>query len=319
MIILKLKSFVVVFFTTVVLLSLTACNTNHKMHINVKSGDEYKYHTLISITSDNEIYGQTSSAKQDTTTEFKIKVDNVDSEGNITMNYIYDHIKFEADTDGTKQLYDSDNSNPNDFSAVYKNIVGKGFTAKMTKYGEVTEVTGVDELLNTIVTTLYPGMDDETYIEETKKSFNSTFGDFALKSLVQLSTKIFPDKKVKIGDSWDIEATINTIEEINAKITYTLDKIENKTAYLSVKSEFSTDKSKVKDYMGMAMTTDLTGTITGTIKVNMDNCFISEGELTQNLSGKMSVVVPSISGSEEETLDIPMNSTTVSTYSITKM
>lgn len=316
----KLKNFFTTLLIVSMVFSLSACNSGLGMYINVKSGDTYKYNTLTSITSNTEIAGKSSTANQDTTTEFKITVDNIDSEGNITMNYVYDHIKFESESDGTKQTYDSKNkTDTGDFSNVYKSVIGKGFKTKMTKYGEVIEVTGVDDLLDTMAKALNLGITDETYIEETKESFKSTFGDNALKSLVQQSTKIFPNISVKVGDSWIIENTINSIVEINTKTTYTLDKIENKIAHISVKSDFTTDSSKTNDYMGMAMTTDLTGKMAGTIRVDTTNGFLSEGEITQNMSGKMSVVVPSIEGSEEQTVDIPMDSTSKITYSTTKM
>lgn len=319
MIILKLQRFFTTLLTVAMVFSLSACNSSLGMYINVKSGDVYKYHTLTSITSNTEISGQSSTANQDTTTDFKITVDNIDSEGNFTMNYVYDHIKFESEANGTKQTYDSNNTDTDDFSDVYKSIIGKGFTTKMTKYGEVIEVSGVDDLIDTMVKSMNPDITDETYIEDTKKSFKSTFGDSALKSLVQQSTKIFPENNIKVGDSWDIENTINSIVEINTKTTYTLDKIENKIAHISVKSDFTTDSSKTNDYMGMDMTTDLSGKMTGTIRVDTTNGFLSEGEMTQNMSGKMSVVVPSIQGSEEQTVDIPMDSTSIVTYSTTKM
>lgn len=323
MIILKLKNFLTALLIATLVFSLTACNSNLGMYINVKSGDVYKYHTVTNITSNTEIVGQSTTAKQDTTTDFKVTIDSVDSEGNIKMNYTFDKIKFESEAAGEKQTYDSSNSDTDDFSKVYKSIIGKGFTTKMTKQGAVTEVSGVDDLISTMLDAMELDTSDDAYLQETKTNLQSSFGDNALKTLIQQSTKVFPENDVKIGDTWSIENTINSIVEINTKTTYTLDKIENKIAHISVKSDFTTDSSKTHKYtqMGieMDMTTDLIGKTTGTIRVDTTNGFLSEGEITQKMTGKMSVVVPSIEGSKEETVDIPMDSTSKVTYSVTKM
>ena len=324
MIILKLRNFFTALLIAAMVFSLTACNSNLGIYINVKAGDVYKYHTLTSITSNTEIMGESTSTTQDTTTDFKVTIDSVDSEGNITMNYMFDNIKFESEAAGEKITYDSsNNSDTDDFSKVYKSIIGKGFNTKMTKHGEVSEVSGVDDLIISMLDAMELDTSDDANIQETKTYLQSSFGDNALKTLIQQSTRVLPENDVKIGDSWTIENTINSIVEINTKTTYTLDKIQNKIAHISVKSEFNTDSSKTHKYPGMGidmdMTTDLTGKTTGTIRIDTTNGFLSEGEITQQMTGKMSVVVPSIEGSEEETVDIPMDSTSKVTYSITKM
>ena len=319
MIILKIKNLLSALLIVAMVFSLTACSSTLGMNINVKAGDVYKYHTLTDITSNSEIVGQSTTTKQATTTDFKITIDSVDSEGNIAMKYIFDNIKFESETEGEKLTYDSSNSNTNDFSKVYKSIIGKGFSTKMTKHGEVTEVSGVDDIINTMIDAMEIDPSNDAYLQETKANLQSSFGDNALKTLIQQSTKVFPENDVKVGGSWSIENTINSIVEINTKTIYTLDKIENNIAHISVQSDFTTDSSKTHNYSGMDMTTDLVGKVTGTIRIDTTNGFLSEGEITQQMSGKMSVVVPSIEGSEEETVDIPMDSISKVTYSITKM
>lgn len=315
----KLKRYFVGIFTAVMFFSLTACNSsNIDLYINAQAGDVYKYHTVSSIVSSSDIMGNTIAQKQDTTTDFIINIDSVDSDGSVTANYLYDYICFETDTNGTKQTYDSNDTSEE--SVMYKNIIGKGFSTKITKYGEVTEVSGVDETLNTLIDSAYPGLDDDATRESLKTSFSSTFGDSAVKALVQQSTNIFPKTPIKKGDSWEISNTINTIVEINTTTTYTLDSINDNIANLSMKSEFITDKSEIHDYAGtgMEMTVDMTGNTTGTITIDTTNGFLSTGNLKQELSGTMSVTVPSIEGSEEEKVDIPMASTTTVTYSTTK-
>lgn len=304
---------------TTMFFSLSACNNNVEICINVKNNDVYKYHTSTSVTSSSEISGTNVGQKQDTTTDFKVTVKGKDSKGNFIMDYMYDTIKFKSETDAQTESYDSSTSDSNDSSNIYNNIIGKSFTAKMTKYGEITEISDNDDILDIFFESYTAGMTDEESIESMKNSIESSYGDNALKSLIQQSTEFFPKKDIKEGDSWNIESTINSIVEIKTNTTYTLDKIEDQTAHISLQSEFSTDGLETHDYSGMDMTADLSGNMTGTIKFDTTNGFLSEGEFTQNISGEMSVVVPSTEGSEQETVAVPIDLTAKTTYSTTKM
>jgi len=137
--------------------------------------------------------------------------------------------------------------------------------------------------------------------EKIKESLGGSFSDEAMKSYVQ-SAVIFPENDgMKVG------------------ITYTLDKIEGDTAYISVEADFKTDPSKPIEYMGMELVSDLSGTMTGDVKVNTKNGFLSEGEIIQQISGNMSLVIPAMEGIESQTLELPMESKVTITYSTTKM
>jgi len=46
---------------------------------------------------------------------------------------------------------------------------------------------------------------------------------------------------------------------------------------------------------------------------------LSEGEIIQQISGNMSLVIPAMEGIESQTLELPMESKVTITYSTTKM
>ncbi len=302
--------------------SLSACNSNLALFINAKAGDNYKYHMLMNQTTNTETMGQKTTSKQEMTTDYTISVADVDSEGNLTLNYKYDAVKMNIEANGTKQTIDSNTTDSSDpTSGIYKSMIGKGFSTKMTKYGEVKEISGIDEMINSMVESIDTGDNEEmaAFIEQTKVSLKESFGDETIKSSIQQSTNIFPKNGVKIGDSWDVNSSIKALVPMDIKTTYTLDKVEKGIAHISLKSEYKTDNSKASDFMGMKMTTDLSGTMAGTIRVNIKNGLLSEGEITQNMSGKMSINVPASDGAAEQTIDTPMDSISTITYTTTKM
>lgn len=191
----------------------------------------------------------------------------------------------------------------------------------MTKYGEIKEISGIDNLLNSVVDSVDFGEAEgaQALKEQMKESLKQSFGDESIKSAVQ-SAVIFPDKgNIKAGDTWTVEDSVKSFVDINVTTTYTLDKIEGDTAYISVKADLKTDSSNSADYMGMDMTADFSGTVTGNIKVNIKNGFLSEGQITQEISGKMSLVIPAMEGIESQTIELPVDYKTTITYTTTRM
>ncbi|HHV29487.1 DUF6263 family protein [Acetivibrio mesophilus] len=316
------KRILVALIVAVMALSLSACNSGLALYVNVNVGDSYKYHIEMDQTMNVEQSGQSVETNQNMVYDFIVSVNDVDSEGNITADYKYDALKIDIESNGAKQSFDSKNANADDsMSAIYSSFIGKGFTAKMTKYGEIKEISGVDNLLNSIVDSMDLGEDEvaQVFKEQTKESLRQSFGDEAIKSAVQSAT-VFPDtESIKVGDTWTVDNSVKTIVDMKMTTTYTLDKVEGEIAYISVKADYKSDPSTASDYMGMQMTTDLSGTMTGSIKVNTKNGFLSEGQMTQEYSGKMSIVVPAMEGLESQTVEIPMDSKGTITYSTTKM
>lgn len=319
----KLKRILTTLLIAIIAFSLSACNAGLALYINANAGDNYRYRIETDQTMDMKLNGQKSTTNQNMVYEFIVAVNDVDSEGNLSVDYKYDAIKFDMESNGTTQSFDSKNASSEDtMSAIYNGFIGNGFTAKMTKYGEVTEISGVDNLLNSIVDAIDLGEGEamQGIKDQMKESLKASFGDDAIKSIVQSSSTIFPDSgNVKVGNTWVVENSTKAIVDLNMKTTYTLDKVEGEIAYISVKADYSTDASNPGEYMGMEMTTDLAGTMTGNIKVNTKNGFLSEGQITQEMSGKMNFVVPAMEGVESQTLETPIDSKATITYSTTKM
>ncbi len=308
---------------TLLAFSFSSCNGKLALFINAKSGDSYKYHVEVNQTTNVEYGEETSKNAQNMVTDFIITVDDVDSEGNLAMSYKYDAIRIDSESGGSKQTIDSKNADSEDpFSELYNSFIGKGFSVKMNKFGEVKEVNGVDELFDSMLASLGIDEDEDSqeFIEAMKEGLKDSYGEQALKSTIEQSTKVFPQMgNIKVGDSWTVDNSFNSITNIDIKITYTLEKVEGNIAHISVKSDIESDGSKTNNYMGMEMSADLSGKMTGIIKVNINNGFLSEGEIEQEISGKMNLMMPEIDGSEGESIELPMSFTTKATYSTTKM
>jgi len=320
---LRSKRILTFLMVTLLVFSLSACNSKLALFINAKTGDSYKCHIVVNQTTNMEYGDETGTSTQNMVTDFIIAVDDVDSEGNLTMNYKYDALSIETEENGNKETFDSKNADADDpVSKLYNSIIGKGFLVKMTKFGEVKEISGIDEFLGSMLDSMGIDEDESTQalMEQMKASLRESFGEDALKSSIEQSTRVFPEtENIKVGDSWTIENSFKSIVNLNMEATYTLEKIEEKIAHISVKSDFEVDDGKSINYMGVEMLADLSGKMTGNIKVNINNGLLSEGELNQEVTGKMSLVMPAMDGGESQTIELPINITSKATYTTTKM
>ncbi|MDP4091848.1 MAG: DUF6263 family protein [Bacillota bacterium] len=313
----KIKILLTSVLIAVFVFSLSACTGgNLALYINVQKGDNYKYHVNSNTTSEVDLNGQSTKSVQKSSTDYTVSVQDVSSDGLMTLNYKFDAFKTDMEANGENQSFDSKNPDEsNAMSSVYKNLIGKGFSAKMNKLGEVSEVTGIDSLLDSIMNSVDTKGNSEAKatIDQLKESLKSSFGDKAIISSIQQSSKVFPKGDVKVGDSWETTYSLNSIIAIDITTKYTLDKVDGDTAYVSLKSDYKTNPSKSMDLMGMKMKPDLSGSMTGNIKINIKNGFISSGDMKQELSGKMTV-----DAGTAGTMEMPMKITTTIDYSTVK-
>jgi len=96
----KSKRILVVLVATVMVFSLISCNLGLALYINAKAGESYKYHVETVQTVDVKQNGQKITTNQNIAFDFIATVNEVDSEGNLTVEYKYDAMKFDMDANG---------------------------------------------------------------------------------------------------------------------------------------------------------------------------------------------------------------------------
>src|SRR5690606_31675204 len=123
------------------------------------------------------------------------------------------------------------------------------------------------------------------------------FGNKSLAQSFEQMTFIYPNKKVKIGDTW-----VNNYKgELNAKNTWKLDALNERTVELSAKSDImlTTKEDNVSMTLSGKQQTKLTASKT--------SGFIKDMVVTQNASG-ISMMA------EMANIDIPTTITSTTTY-----
>src|SRR5690554_6406809 len=121
---------------------------------------------------------------------------------------------------GAMALSSEDESNQNIFSQVMAAIVDKPFNVIMGKKGEVRDVQHVEELWENAINQFdnLPEMQKE----QIKSQMMNTYGNKALKTNIEMITKVFPDNAVNIGDEWAVRTNLESGIQASVDTQYRL-------------------------------------------------------------------------------------------------
>jgi hypothetical protein len=169
-------------------------------------------------------------------------------------------------------------------SIMFDNMVGKSFEMTLDNKGKVKSVSGFDKIIAHLFDNLPSSIDMQK--DQLMGQMNNAFGEDSFKQNMEAATAIFPDKPVKVGDTWEIETTINSTIEFNIKNVYTLEKV-TKEFYL-VKAIGSIGTAQSLEFMernGVFVKQELSGASESEISLNKKTGWIQLSEVKQDING----------------------------------
>jgi hypothetical protein len=126
-------------------------------------------------------------------------------------------------------------------SKMFGIIKGKSFTMQVNGKGEVVSVTGFDKIGEAVVNEMNVPEDMKPMM---RQNFQKQFNDDAAKQIFSQAFEIYPNKPVKIGDSWKSNSTIAALKQDVATM-YTVKNIKGNRVFVNGegKSKSSDGKS----------------------------------------------------------------------------
>jgi hypothetical protein len=269
----------------------------------------------LKVTIEQEIVQWIEGAEQETTQTIGIgetlNVTAVDAEGTMTVEVVFGPMSIKSS--GPQGEFEYDSENPPDEIALqaraFAAMVGQGFTMKLTPKGHVTAIEGVDEMFQKIfdAVELPEGQMKEAIMTDLKRQF----GDAALSEMMEKTMAMLPTEPVGVGDSWDRTMTVTTGLPSTIEDTWTLVDRKDGLATIEVKSTLKPNEDAPPMKMGpFSMKFGLSGTQTGTLKLDEATGWFVGGTFNQELSGDMTI--SGIPGSEED-VAVPMTIKTATT------
>ncbi len=205
---------------------------------------------------DMEVQGQSMVINQDMNFEFNYSISDVTADS-FNLHTTINAIKMDQTVMGMEIKYDS-----KDTSTYNNATVGTKISDQMNRLigQEIISTTSV----NGNVGTLDLGNLDTD--NEVAKNMKSSF-----------SQAVYPDHKVKVGESWENDITTSGIAEMSMHITYTLTKATRKQAFIDVKGTIDSPDAATK----------LKGTISGEMIVDRKTGWVVHSTFDQDFEMQM--------------------------------
>ena len=183
-------------------------------------------------------------------------------------------------------------------------LVGSKFSVKMKENGEVISIKGIDELYKKVEKAITPFVKEAEQRKQFVEFFKQGFNEKMLKEEFSAGINILPKKGVKLGESWTISENIDPEGKVKSNITYTLNKIENGVAEVSVTGNIPA-KSNKQTQNGITMTMSVEGSQNGTLKIDENSGWVLFSKMNIKTTNKQTMT----DGKRTETMTAVSEST----------
>lgn len=247
---------------------------------NFPIGKKYDFSLVSDQIINQKIGDQKISSTQTIGTDYTFDIRNgEDSDKDIEVIYGRIFMKSSAMENGiSMDSEDQDTTKLNPF----KGIKGATFNMVMAADGTVKSLTGVDQMLNNMASKMSK---DTAMVNRIKAQLSMQFNTVSMTQTMEASLKIYPEKPVKIGESWTISSKIKMTMPIETTTKYTLKEVKDGVAYLLVSGTLVSKGSF--ETMGNKMETDLSGTNSGDAELDIKTGLILKSHIRTEMIGKM--------------------------------
>ncbi len=235
----------------------------------VKQGEKYVSHQVANQDIDMEAQGQTITMNQVITTDISTVISDVTPKEIKTTNMV-GRLTMKQTMFGQELNYDSSDSST--FASGRGKLVGDAMNKLIKKPYGIT----MDHLGNISSYDLSALLKDNNKISGNIKSGNNYV--------------IFPDHKVKVGDSWEADIKPMKTDDMKIHIKYTLKKLSGKKATIGLEGVITANEIA-------GQTINLSGTQSGEVVVDTRTGWTMSTHLTQDIKMKI----------EKNGMEIPMN------------
>lgn len=251
----------------------------------------------MTVSLDQAIEQTVQNAAQETTQSLSVTytftVSEVDAKGNATVSVRYDAVAFHARTPTGPVDYDSakpmSGQSPPMASGLAA-LVGQGYALTVTPAGAITQVTGLQKMLDAVLARL--SLPEGPLRTAAEKALKQQLNEANLKQSLADVFAPFPDHPVAVGESWSRSRRVSQGFPIKVQTTYTLAGREGGIATIKVTGAAATLPDGTMELGPMRMSYDLKGEQTGSLEIAESTGWTRKSEIAQRLSGSATLRSP---------------------------
>ncbi|WP_443944966.1 DUF6263 family protein [Pedobacter sp. AW1-32] len=247
---------------------------------NFPIGKKYDFSIVSDQIITQKVGGQTMNMNQNIGTDYTFNVKNGDDRLK-DVEVIYNRMFMKSSTMGNTMNVDSNDSDTTKNNPL-RGLTNAGFTMSLTPNGEVKTVVGVDKMISDIA---FRSSKDSVAVKQIKATLSQQFNAESMRHTMETSLKIYPEKAIKIGESWVINSKMQISMPIETITTYTLTEVKDGIAYLDLRGTL-VSKGSFKN-MGNEIQSDLSGTNIGDAELDLATGFILKSHSRVDLTGTM--------------------------------
>lgn len=265
-----------------------------KLDLNFRFAKGDVHHVTATLTQSIEqvLRDAKQTTDQTITLRYVLGVDEVDLRGWATVSIRYEGVAFKARTPGGAVDYDSSNPPgqvPAELTALAA-LVGQGYSARVDPQGLVQEVMGLPKLQKAVLGQLnLPQGPARTAAENV---LGEQLKESNLKANLQNLFAPLPDHGVALGESWKRTTRVTLGFAMSVESTYTLQSRDGGVATIGVTGKAATSPDAVIDLKPLKMNYTLAGEQTGLLRVDESTGWTKTSELSQRLTGSVTVRGP---------------------------
>jgi len=270
-------------FQVIVLVHLGFMANAQKSYVlkqNFPIGKTYDFTLISDQIINQQMAGKKLSISQNIGTEYSFDIRNGEGlEKDIEVTY--KRIFMKSNGMGNQMAMDSEDADTTKENS-FRGLKGASFHMVMLPNGGIKSLTGVEKMVANMVSRMNV---DSAKAANIKASLSQQFSEEGMKQTLESSLKIYPDKSVKIGESWTVDTKMQLNMPVETITKYTLKEVKENIAYLNINGTLLSKGSF--ESMGNKIDTDLTGTNVGDAELDLKTGLILKSHLRMELSGKM--------------------------------
>lgn len=264
---------------------LTGCGQDSiELTIQWPEGSSYRYVQTMDQDITQTVRGQTQTKNQKQVFTYRYDVLRNNDTG-VLLESTFERIQQEI-SNGQSLSFDSENPEKSNHpgAAPLKAMVDRSFKIELDPAGGIKEVTGINEMYDAV----FAEMDslNQQQRQRGKRMLKQFFGEESIKSSFGKAFKIFGGESRTVGEQWTQTLSMEKPIPMKMNNTYTLKRIEEDRAIVSVNSTISPNEEANPISMGNnEMSYMMKGTQSGTTVIHTRNNMIEKSKLHQSLEG----------------------------------
>lgn len=289
--IISMKAFYSVALSCLILIS---CGKKEQYHLafRLPVGQEIEIYQNQTMDMENFMGEKSKAMKTTSSTWFSWNVQSISKDSSLDVKHVYKRYLSNIAMDDSVKVIDSDipstldGVDENEEYASFYALVGKNIDLTLNKQGKTVDMRGLDELKNDFLkdSSKYGKIMGRYLNDLSNESMKSQFATF----------HIYPEKPVKIGDTWNTDWSMSMGITFQINYTYTLKSVVGDTAIIDISGLVSTSNSDTKidtknPLAALAKMMTITGNYVGEIKSNIKTGLIYKNEQTFDVKAEINM------------------------------